>query len=294
MTSKFQLLPSDIEDRLEELPQKLASIEGLAALWLFGSFARGEATPISDVDLAYVPDAALQGEELDRFETRLYTAISGALHTDDFTFMNLRRAPAYFAWPVITEGERLFCRDDKMVAALVEAVCGRAPDVAWLRRVGNADFLETFEMEERTVDRDRVSEFLRLISDDLQILREKSRVSKGDYLNSRDLQAVVERRLQTANESAINIGNHMIARLGFRPPQDYADVFRILGENQVLRRDVADAMMDMAKFRNLLVHVYWAIDHERVYDSLPGRLATLEEFAQHIVRWLKQQDRGAQ
>jgi uncharacterized protein YutE (UPF0331/DUF86 family) len=149
-------------------------------------------------------------------------------------------------------------------------------------------------MEERTVDRDRVSELLRLISDDLQIVREKSRVSKGDYLDSRDLQAIVERRLQTATESAINIGNHMTARLGFRPPQDYADVFRILGENQVLPRDLADTMMDLAKFRNLLVHVYWAIDHQRVFESLPGRLATLEEFAQHIGRWLKQQERGAQ
>lgn len=291
MTSKFQLLPRDIEDRLKSLPERLTDIDGLAALWLFGSFARGEATPVSDVDLAYLPDETLQGEELDRFETRLYTAISGTLRTDDFTFMNFRRAPAYFAWPVIKEGKQLFCRDKRAVAALVEAVCGRAPDVAWLRRVGNADFLETFEMEERTVDIDRVSEFLRLISDDLQILREKSQVTRGDYLNSRDLQAIVERRLQTATESAINIGNHMIARLGFRPPQDYADVFRILGENQVLRWELAEAMMDMAKFRNLLVHVYWAIDHQRVFDSLPARLQMLEAFGRAIAEWLKQQGR---
>jgi uncharacterized protein YutE (UPF0331/DUF86 family) len=178
-----------------------------------------------------------------------------------------------------------------MVAALVEAVCGRAPDVAWLRRVGNTDFLETFEMEDRTVDRDRVSEFLRLISDDLQMIRERSPVSKEEYLNSRDLQAIVERRMQTATESTINIGNHMIARLGLRPPQDYADVFKVLGESRVLPRQLAEAMMDMAKFRNLLVHVYWTIDHERIFDSLPDRLATIEAYAQHIVRWLKQQNR---
>lgn len=288
MPSKFGLLPPDIADRVQMLPGRLAGIDGLVAVWLFGSFARGEATPISDVDLAYLPDETLQGEDLGRFETGLYSAISSTLRTDDFTFMNLRLAPVYFAWPVLREGKLLFCRDYRGVAALVEAVCGRAPDVAWLRRVGNADFLETFAMEERSVDGNRVSEFLRLISDDLHILREKSRVSEKDYLDSRDLQAIIERRLQTATESAINIGNHMIARLGFRPPQDYADVFRILGENRMLPRDLADAMMDMAKFRNLLVHVYWAIDHQRIFGGLPARLETLEAFARHVVQWLKQ------
>jgi uncharacterized protein YutE (UPF0331/DUF86 family) len=49
-------------------------------------------------------------------------------------------------------------------------------------------------------------------------------------------------------------------------------------------------MVDMAKFRNLLVHVYWAIDHERVYDALQVRLAALESFARHIARWLQEHE----
>ncbi len=51
--------------------------------------------------------------------------------------------------------------------------------------------------------------------------------------------------------------------------------------------EVAREMADMAKFRNLLVHVYWAIDHERLYDALPVRLTALESFARHVARWLK-------
>lgn len=35
---KLQLLPGDILDRLDELPERVASLEGLMALWLFGSF----------------------------------------------------------------------------------------------------------------------------------------------------------------------------------------------------------------------------------------------------------------
>lgn len=100
--------------------------------------------------------------------------------------------------------------------------------------MGNAAFLEGLIIADMRVDKDKVTEFLRLMSNDLQDLREQAQVSKEVYLADRNRQAIVERRLQTAIESAINIGNHLIARLGLRAPQDYANVFRILGEAGIL------------------------------------------------------------
>lgn len=288
MTSKFRLLPVDIEERLKELPERVAPLEELIALWLFGSFARGEATPISDVDLAYLARSDLRDEALDRFEMELYRTIADTLHTDEFTFANIQHAPAYFAWRVLREGKLLFCRNDESVARVAETAYRHAPDVHWLRHVGNQDFLEGLRMSNPMIDKERVTELLRLLSEDIKDLQEKSKLSKEVYLSSRDIQAVVERRAQTAIESCINIGNHLIARLGWRAPQDYADVFRILQEAQILPVELAEAMMEMARFRNLLVHLYWQIDHERVYQSLPGRLANLESFAQHIARWLRE------
>ena len=290
MPSKLQLLPPDIGERLKALPDRVAGIVGLNALWLFGSFVRGEATPISDVDLAYLPDARLTGDALDGFETHLYSTIAGILHTDEFTFVNLRRAPDYFSWQVLQEGRLLVCRDFLAVAQLAEMIFGSAPDTRALRRAGNLDFLEAVDVPDSKIEKDRVTEFLRLLSDDLKTLREKTEIPKEVYRGSRDIQAIVERRLQTATESCINVGNHLIARLGLRPPADYADVFRVMGEAHLLPAELIDQMTDMARFRNLLVHVYWAIDHEKVYDSLRSRLATLEAFASHISRWVKQQE----
>lgn len=290
MPSKLQLLPPDIGERLKNLPDRVAGIAGLNALWLFGSFARGEATPISDVDLAYLPDERLTGNALDRFETHLYCTISGILHTDEFTFVNLRRAPDYFSWQVLQEGRLLVSRDFLAVAQLAERIYGCAPDTRSLRRAGNMDFLEVVDVPDSKIEKDRVTEFLRLLSGDLNTLREKTEIPKEVYRGSRDIQAIVERRLQTAMESCINVGNYLIARLGLRPPADYADVFRVMGEAQLLPAELIDQMTDMARFRNLLVHVYWAIDHEKVYDSLRSRLATLEAFASHISRWVKQQE----
>jgi uncharacterized protein YutE (UPF0331/DUF86 family)/predicted nucleotidyltransferase len=292
MPSKLQLLPPDIATRLTQLPDRVAEAAGLTALWLFGSFARDEATPISDVDLAYLPDETLNGEALQQFDAQLYGTIASALKSDEFTLVNVYTAPAYFSLQVLREGRELLCRDRLAVALLVERICRSAPDERLLRHRGNVDFLEALPVPERKVDTDRVIEFLRLLGDDLAALRGKAVTPRELYGRSRDIQAIVERRLQTAIESCINVGNHLIARLGLRPPAEYADVFRALAEAKILPGELAQQMMDMARFRNLLVHVYWALDHERVYDSLSGRVTTLEAFSRHIALWLKEHDAG--
>lgn len=292
MSSKLQLLPHDIKARLEHVP-RATCIAGLDTLWLFGSFARGEATPVSDVDFAYLPASSLTGEARDRFDTELYSTLARTLRTDEFTLVDLRRAPAFFAWKVLQEGQVLSCANALTAVKFVEDTLQRAADEQVLRSSGNRQFLEALEMAEPQVDRERVVELLRLVSDDVRALREKASVTAEEYCGSRDLQAIVERRLQTAIEGCINIGNHLVARLRFRLPTDYADVFRVLGESGVLPRNVADQMMDMARFRNLLVHVYWAIDHARVHASLSARLATLEVFTRHVATFLKKQSTDA-
>src|SRR3989442_2310009 len=81
MPSKFLPLPANTVERLKELPERVATLEGLIALWLFGSFARDAWTPISDVDLAYLSCEGWHGEALDHFETRLYSTITSTLHS---------------------------------------------------------------------------------------------------------------------------------------------------------------------------------------------------------------------
>ncbi|MEM4217822.1 MAG: nucleotidyltransferase domain-containing protein [Candidatus Methanomethylicaceae archaeon] len=75
MTSKLGLPPEDVAERIEELPARLAELRGLAAVWLFGSWARGEATLVSDVDLAYLSTAGADG--LGTSVCRLVTEVLG-------------------------------------------------------------------------------------------------------------------------------------------------------------------------------------------------------------------------
>jgi len=288
MPSKLKLLPKDIEERLKLLPERVASVEGLIALWLFGSFARGEATPISDVDLAYLPDERLQGDELERFETDLYILISDTLRTDEFTFANIRKAPTFIAWQILAEGKLLFCRDEAVCAKVKEYVFNLNPDSQCYRLERRKDLDAWLEGREMQIDKERVYALLDHIREELGYLEEFVAMPCEDFLKDKRAQRLTERCLQRAAEAGISIGNHIISRLNLRAPQDYSDVFRVLMEAKVLPFDLAQQMMDMAKFRNLLVHIYWEIDHRRVYESLPQRIETLRKFAKRIAEWMKE------
>jgi uncharacterized protein YutE (UPF0331/DUF86 family) len=42
----------------------------------------------------------------------------------------------------------------------------------------------------------------------------------------------------------------------------------------------------MARFRNLLVHLYWKVDNQRVYRIIQDDLGDLDTFRQQVSAWL--------
>lgn len=83
------------------------------------------------------------------------------------------------------------------------------------------------------------------------------------------------------------MGNHIIAAMSWRNPEDYADIFRVLGENGVIPTEFARNMVEMARFRNRLVHLYCELDPKIEYEILQSRLGDFETFARYIVDFVE-------
>ena len=137
------------------------------------------------------------------------------------------------------------------------------------------------------IDINKISSQLKIIKNDIEKLKEKSKLSLSEYIADEDSQDVVERRFQTAIESCINIGNHLISMLDFKTPEDYASVFYSLAGGKVISRKDADGMADLARFRNLLVHLYWKIDHKSIHKKMKKRISTLKRYLNEIVDFVK-------
>jgi len=137
--------------------------------------------------------------------------------------------------------------------------------------------------EETVVLRGRLSLLAEYVSD----LRELQDVDPQTYTESKLLRRAVERTLHLAIEACLDIGQHIIAREGFRLPEDNKDVIAVLGENDVLPAALLPNLIAMARFRNLIVHDYARIDNQIVLDIVKRRLGDFDAFAQAIVRYVE-------
>ncbi len=110
-----------------------------------------------------------------------------------------------------------------------------------------------------------------------------ARLAPEEYLG--DEQAVLASKylLITAIEDALALANHVIASEGYRSPADYADAFRVLVEHRVLEPALGARLEAMARFRNLLVHVYAEVDDRRVQRFLRDDVVDLAALATAVL-----------
>jgi uncharacterized protein YutE (UPF0331/DUF86 family) len=104
-----------------------------------------------------------------------------------------------------------------------------------------------------------------------------------DYLASPERIYASRYLLITAVEDALAAANHIIASETYRAPADYADAFRSLSEAGVLSPELAQRLEGMARFRNLLVHVYAQVDDRKVHEFLQQDLPDLDQFVHAVL-----------
>ena len=93
--------------------------------------------------------------------------------------------------------------------------------------------------------------------------------------------------LIVATEAALDICNHLAAKRGGRSPEDYADCMTILEELSVINQDLKVRMSKMARFRNLLVHLYWRVDDREVFRIIAEHLADFDEYLRAVGQFVK-------
>ena len=133
---------------------------------------------------------------------------------------------------------------------------------------------------------EKIRHFLDTLEKMIHILQEKQITALEDYKKNVELQLVVERALHQSIQSCIDIGARIIATKKFRGADDYCDIFEVLKNEDVIDNELCKKMIDLARFRNILVHEYFRIDPEKVYLHLQENLNVLKEFLITIVKYL--------
>jgi len=121
MQPEFEQHPTELN--IEALAAYLTAQPDVLAAYLFGSYARGDARPDSDVDLAVLLSTT---DEMERFERRLglIGAVGEVLGRRSADVVVLNDAPPLLTHQVLTHG-RLIAERDRMARVDFEVQAGK-------------------------------------------------------------------------------------------------------------------------------------------------------------------------
>lgn len=121
----------------------------------------------------------------------------------------------------------------------------------------------------------------------LENLEDLKRLSQTEFLSDQHKLSSAKYNFIVAIEGAVDLCNHIIAINGFRTPEDYFDTFKVMAEHGAFDPDFTQALIQMAKFRNRLVHIYWDIDNTEMYKIMQSRLQDIRQFLSELGTFLK-------
>ncbi|MBZ0160120.1 MAG: DUF86 domain-containing protein [bacterium] len=122
------------------------------------------------------------------------------------------------------------------------------------------------------------------IEESVERLERLAALSREAFLADQDALDIACYRLLLAIEAALALCYHVSAKHLNRVPDEYAECFGLLGDAGIIPASLMERLQQMARFRNLLVHVYWKIDYGQVHEIIRQHLGDLRSFASAIVK----------
>jgi uncharacterized protein YutE (UPF0331/DUF86 family) len=119
-------------------------------------------------------------------------------------------------------------------------------------------------------------------------IKEYRYISAEEYRADWKKQRIIDRTLQLMIELCVDVANHIISEKALPVPTSYGNTFEILERSKLMSDKLANTMVQMAKFRNILVHQYTEIDAAIVVNILRNHLDDFNLFRNEAVNIVKQ------
>ncbi len=137
-----------------------------------------------------------------------------------------------------------------------------------------------------SVDKKIILDRVAMIREDVVRLKKMTGMSLAEFKRDPDNYAVAEHHLRRASESVLDIGRHIIAKSGFTKATDYTQIIDILGENGVIPHEFAKEFRKIGGFRNRIVHMYWKVTTDELYEVIKNDTDKLTQYTKYIVKHL--------
>ena len=125
------------------------------------------------------------------------------------------------------------------------------------------------------------------VRNNLSRLRKREKISLKSFKEDLDIQDIVLHNLQLTIQGCIDIGSHIISDEGWGILGSLSEIFYILRGKGVINSELAEKMISMAGFRNILIHEYDEVNLNIVHDILQNHLIDIDEFLFSVANHFK-------
>lgn len=147
-------------------------------------------------------------------------------------------------------------------------------------------FWKKHRREGLRVDTTPILARLSVIASSVNALRRLQSLDYDEFARDHIIHGSAERDFQIAIQAALDIASMILAELSIEIPGEYSSLFPLLAKNEIIPTDFANKLVNMAKFRNVLVHLYLEVDLKRVYQYLHKNLDDFDLYAQYIANYI--------
>lgn len=138
------------------------------------------------------------------------------------------------------------------------------------------------------INKQFINERLLLINSFLKELHELASLDENTFISQKRNTAACESFLRRTLEVVFDIGRHILAKTGhIDMSTEYKSIAKGLAEVGVIDRELEKKLVQMAGYRNRLVHMYNLVSDSELYQIIQSDLKDIEKFISAIKNFIQ-------
>lgn len=136
------------------------------------------------------------------------------------------------------------------------------------------------------VNKQFIAQRLSLIDSFLRELYKLSALDTASFLSDKRNPTAAESFLRRTFKAVFDIGRHILAKTGYMDmATEYKAIAQGLKEAGIIDESLSKTLVQMAGYRNRLVHLYNLVSDEELYTVICSNLKDIEDFITAIKRY---------
>jgi len=246
------------QELLKKLSDYFQKREDVSFAYLFGSMISGNTHSESDVDIGiyFTPktdeleyESNMEYKNEDKIWLELERIIGKK--TD---LIVLNRTPSTLMYSVLQNGQKIFVRDENLLSRLYLSISLLAEDFRYFV----SDFIKIRERSNslNEIDKDRLSRMAIFLEKEMEDFEKFKKITQTVYMSNVDTKRSIERWVENIVNSSIDIAKIILASEKKPIPETYRLIIENLGTVGDFNQEIATALSNFSKMRNILAHEY--------------------------------------